>query len=131
VTQQEHPALPSGSDGAGKEAKMAGEGVITATVDNFRTEVTGQDGLVLVDFWAPWCAPCRLVGPIVEELAVDNAGKMKVAKVNVDEQPTLAQQYGIRGIPTLLFFKGGQQVDMIVGAASKQSLQERINKHLM
>ncbi len=109
---------------------MAGEGVITATVDNFATEVAGDSGLVLVDFWAPWCAPCRLVGPVVDEIAVDNAGKMKVAKVNVDENPTLAQQYGIRGIPALLFFKAGQQVDMIVGAASKQSIQERIDQHL-
>ncbi len=109
---------------------MAVEGVITATAENFNNEVVGYAGVVLVDFWAPWCAPCRIVGPVVDEIATDNAGKMKVAKVNVDENPTLAQDYGIRGIPALLFFKNGEQVDMIVGAASKQSIQERIDEHL-
>ncbi len=101
-----------------------------ATEENFDSEIIKYEGLVLVDFWAPWCAPCRVVGPVVEEIADDNAGKMKVAKVNVDENQPLAQQYGIRGIPSLLFFKNGEPVDMIVGAAAKESIQDRIDRLL-
>ena len=106
---------------------MSAENLLTATEENFDSEIIRYEGLALVDFWAPWCAPCRVVGPVVEEIANDNAGKVKVAKVNVDENQPLAQQYGIRGIPSLLFFKNGEPVDMIVGAAAKESIQEKID----
>jgi thioredoxin 1 len=97
------------------------------TEANFESEVLKSDMLVVVDFWAPWCGPCRLVGPILEEIATDNDGKVKVVKVNVDENPALAQRYGIRGIPTMIFFKGGDQVDMTVGAAMKDRIQQKVD----
>ena len=100
---------------------------MAGTDGNFEVEVLKSDTLVVVDFWAPWCGPCRLVGLILEEIAQDNDGKLKVVKVNVDENPALAQRYGIRGIPTMMFFKGGEQVDMTVGAAMKNSIQEKID----
>lgn len=93
----------------------------------FENEVTGADVLVVADFWAPWCAPCRIVGPILEEIASENAGKLKVAKINVDENPGLAQRFGIRGIPTMMFFKGGEAMGTIVGAAMKDRIQETID----
>ncbi len=97
------------------------------TDGNFEVEVLESDKLVVVDFWAPWCGPCRLVSPILEEIADDNDSKLKVVKVNVDENPALAQRYGIRGIPTMMFFKGGEAVDMTVGAAMKDRIQEKID----
>jgi thioredoxin 1 len=100
---------------------------MVGTDGNFGVEVLESDKLVVVDFWAPWCGPCRLVGPILEEIAVDNDSKLKVVKVNVDENPALAQRYGIRGIPTMMFFKGGEAVDMTVGAAMKDRIQEKID----
>ncbi|MBN2564500.1 MAG: thioredoxin [Candidatus Eisenbacteria bacterium] len=100
---------------------------MVGTEANFETEVLKSELLVLVDFWAPWCGPCRLVGPILEEIANENDGKIKVVKVNVDENPALAQRYGIRGIPTMMFFKAGEQVDMTVGAAMKDRIQEKVD----
>ena len=103
---------------------------VAGTEANFEAEVLKSEELVLVDFWAPWCGPCRLVGPVLDELADENAGKLKVVKVNVDENSALSQRYEIKGIPTMKFFKGGVEVGMTVGAAMKDSIQEKIDSLL-
>ena len=100
---------------------------ITATEENFKSEVLESSQPVLVDFWAEWCGPCKMIGPAIEELAVEFDGKAKVAKVNVDEQPNLAQQFGVRSIPTLLFFRDGKVAEQLVGAAQKDTLAEKLN----
>ncbi|TVR40068.1 MAG: thioredoxin [Cryomorphaceae bacterium] len=99
------------------------------TEANFE-EIIASDKPVLVDFWAEWCGPCRMVGPIVEELANDYDGKAIVGKVNVDHNPGISSKYGIRNIPTILFFKNGEIVDKSVGAVPKNVLAEKINNHL-
>lgn len=103
---------------------------IAVSEGTFESEVAQATLPVLVDFWAPWCAPCRMVGPILEEIAAENEGKVKVAKVNVDENPGLAERFGIRGIPTIILFKDGDQVDTTVGAPSKEHIQEKLNSLL-
>ena len=100
---------------------------LTITVSNFDTEVLKSTTPVLIDFWAPWCGPCRLVAPSVEEMATQYAGKLKVGKLNVDDYPAVAQRYGITGIPALLFFEGGQVVDTVVGAVPKSTLQKHVD----
>jgi thioredoxin 1 len=93
---------------------------ITLTEDNFRAEVLESSQPVLVDFWAAWCGPCRMITPIVEELAVDFAGRAKIAKLNIDDYSQIASRYGISAVPTLLLFQSGQVVDQVVGVAPKR-----------
>ena len=104
------------------------ENVLQITDDNFDSEILKSETPALVDFWAAWCGPCRAIAPVVEELAESYSGKVKVGKCNVDENPQTPGQYGIRAIPTLILFKGGEVVDQITGAVSKSHLEEAINK---
>ncbi|MDA8169829.1 MAG: thioredoxin [Nitrospiraceae bacterium] len=103
------------------------EGIVTATSANWDSEILKSDGLVMVDFWAAWCGPCRIIAPTVEELAKEYTGKLKVAKLNTDENPDVASKYKIMGIPTLIFFKNGDKVDQIVGAVPKPQLKAKID----
>jgi thioredoxin 1 len=100
------------------------------TDDNFKKEVLESDRPVMVDYWAPWCGPCKMIAPIVEELAKEYKDKIKVGKLNVDENPKVATQYGIMSIPTLVFFKGGKVMDQAVGALSKADLKKKIEENL-
>ncbi len=100
------------------------------TEANWENDVLNSDRPVLVDFWAEWCGPCRMVGPVVEEIANDYEGKAVVGKLNVDEEPSVSMKYGIRSIPTLLVFKGGEVVDKVIGAVPKSSITEKIDNQL-
>jgi len=102
--------------------------VKTINVDNFEKEVLQAAQPVMLDFWAPWCGPCKMVGPIVDTLADENIAKITVGKVNVDENQSLAGQFGVRGIPTLLFFKDGKEAKRVVGAQNKNQLQKLIDE---
>ncbi len=106
------------------------EQVIEVTDMSFEKEVLKSDTPVLVDFWAPWCGPCRAIGPIVEQLAGSFQGKVKFAKCNVDENPATPTRYGIRAIPTLILFKDGQVADQVTGVVGKAQLEETVNKVL-
>jgi len=109
---------------------MSGKHIVTGTDHNFKKEVLESELPVLVDFWAPWCGPCRMVGPVVEELSSEYAGKVKVVKLNTDENQEVAQTYGIMSIPTIAVFNKGKVVDGVVGAAPKQMLKELLDKHV-
>jgi len=109
---------------------MASEFMVELNSENFDSEVSNYQGTVLVDFWAPWCGPCRMVGPVVEELAKEYQGKAKVAKLNTDDAPDVASKFGIRSIPTLLFFKNGTVVQQLVGAYPKSKINEKLQSAL-
>ena len=98
---------------------------IELTNENF--DATVNEGVSLVDFWAPWCGPCRMIAPVIEELAGDFEGKANICKVNTDEHQDLATKFGVRSIPTILFMKNGEIVDQVVGASSKQALTDKLN----
>jgi thioredoxin 1 len=101
---------------------------VTFTDENFQTEAA--EGLVLVDFWAPWCGPCRMVGPIIEELAGDYDGQVKIGKLNVDDNQNTAMNFRVMSIPTVILFKDGQPVETMIGAQGKGAYQSRIEKYL-
>jgi thioredoxin 1 len=103
---------------------------VEVTDANFKTEVLESKTPVLVDFWAEWCGPCKMIAPVVEELAKEYDGKLRVGKVDVDSNQQTAMQFGVRSIPTLLIFKNGRVVDQIVGAVPKRMLAEKVLKHL-
>ena len=107
---------------------MTGAGVLEVTDANFDEEVLKSEQVVLVDFWAGWCGPCKMIAPAVDALAETYAGKLKVAKVNVDQNGATPSRYGIRGIPALLFFKGGKVADQIVGYVPKDVIEEKVQR---
>ncbi|MCM1565707.1 MAG: thioredoxin [Dehalobacter sp.] len=109
---------------------MAGVNVKTFTAENWQSDVLSSSQLVLVDFWAAWCGPCRMIAPVVEELADEYAGKVTVGKLNVDEQGEISQKYGVMSIPTLLLIKNGEIVDKIVGFRGKPDLVKAIEAKL-
>lgn len=100
------------------------------TDDNFQSEVLESDKLTMIDLWAEWCGPCRMMTPIVEELSSEYDGKAVVGKLNVDENPKVPTEHNVRGIPTFLFFKNGQLVDKVVGAVTKKVLQDKIDQYV-
>jgi thioredoxin 1 len=106
------------------------DNAVAVTDSTFQSEVLSSSQPVLVDFWATWCGPCRMVAPIVEEIASENNGKLKVAKVDVDANPQTAQQFGVMSIPTLIVFKGGQPVERLVGYMPKAKLMQALSPHL-
>ena len=106
------------------------EHVTDATDTNFEQDVLGSDKPVLVDFWAAWCAPCRMLAPTVDAVAEKYAGSASVVKLNVDENPGVSQRYGIKGIPTLILFKDGKEAERVVGATSKEAISKMIDKHV-
>lgn len=108
---------------------MAG-GVMVFTESNWQAEVLNSDKPVVVDFWAPWCGPCRIIAPIIEELAMELGDRVKFGKLNTDENPNIAMRYGIRAIPTIMLFKNGDVVDTRIGVQPKEALKQMINSHL-
>jgi thioredoxin 1 len=106
------------------------DGIKEIDDSSFNNEVLQSDKPVLVDFWAPWCGPCKAIGPVIEELAVTFGNQIKFTKCNVDDNPATPGKYGIKAIPTLIFFKGGAVVDQITGMVAKSKLEETINKIL-
>lgn len=103
---------------------------VEVTDANFEEEVLKSELPVLVDYWAVWCAPCKMIAPIVEELSVEKEGKLKVAKMDVDSNQATATKYGIRSIPTLMIFKNGEVVDQVIGAVPKTMIEQKLEKHL-
>jgi thioredoxin 1 len=104
--------------------------IANLTTDTFKSAVAASTTPLLVDFWAPWCGPCKAIAPILEELATELDGKLKIAKVNIDENDAVAAEYGIRAIPTMLLFKGGQVAEQIVGMMPKAALKAKVAAHV-
>ena len=100
------------------------------TTENFKSTVTASPTPVLVDFWAPWCGPCKAIAPILEELAVELDGKLKIAKVNIDDNDAVAAKYGVRAIPTMIIFKGGKAVETLVGMMPKAAIKAKLAAHV-
>lgn len=111
---------------------MSSANSLTAPVtdDSFAADVEQSPGLVLVDFWATWCGPCQIIAPTLERLAGEYAGRMRVAKLDVDENPRIMMRFGVRSIPSVLFFKDGKHVDTVVGAVPRGTLESKIQQHL-
>ena len=107
---------------------MSAENIVTLNQGNFSAEVLNSATPVLVDFWAEWCGPCKMIAPILDEIASEYDGKVKVGKVNIDEEQPIATQYGIRAIPTLLIFKDGEVAEQVVGLRSKRDLKANLDK---
>jgi thioredoxin 1 len=127
---QQWVAVPGGRVQLDEGKTMANEHVQTFTDGNFDDSVLKAGAPVLVDFWAEWCGPCKRLSPTVDALATEYAGKVTVGKLNVDENPSVSFKYQVRGIPTLLLFKGGQVVESVVGLAQKEDLKKVIDKHV-
>jgi thioredoxin 1 len=106
------------------------EKIANLTTDSFKSTVQSSPTPVLVDFWAPWCGPCKAIAPILEELANELDGKLKIAKVNIDDHDAVAAEYGVRAIPTMILFKGGQVAETLVGMMPKAALKAKIASHL-
>ncbi len=112
-----------------KDVNMSNE--ITLSDSNFVQVISESDSPILVDFWAPWCAPCRFVSPVLVEIANEKAGALKIGKLNVDDNPAVAQRFGITGIPTMILFKDGEPVERIVGALPKQMLEQALEPYFV
>ena len=104
--------------------------LVTITDDNFKEQIEDHGGLSMVDFWAEWCGPCRLIAPYVSQLADDFAGRVRVGKMDVDTNMSTSMRFGVRSIPSVLFFKDGQHVDTVIGAVPKAQLEQKIDEHL-
>jgi thioredoxin 1 len=113
-----------------KEKIMASDNVLVVSDADFETTVLGATEPFLLDFWAPWCGPCKAIGPVIDELAAEFAGRVKVGKMNVDDNPVTPGKFGIRAIPTLIVFKGGEVADQVTGAVGKQQLKAMLDKLL-